>query len=254
MTQIYAHRGARAIAPENTLPAFQAALDVGAAGIELDVQCSQDGELVVMHDFSVDRTTNGSGKVADFTVAELRLLDAGSYFAPDFAGTRIPTLGEVIDAAGDQIGLNIELKASGPPARLVERTLAVIDAKGFSGRCVISSLSYDALAEVRERTRTIPIGYIMAKAVGRPTRLDVDFLSVQESLATRKLVRNAHRAGMQVHVWTVNSAESFDRMIDAGVDNVITDRPEALRARLGEIRALSPAQRVLLMFRNRVRS
>ena len=110
-TQVFAHRGARAVAPENTLPAFARALELGADGIELDVQCSADGHLVVMHDFAVDKTTDGTGQVAALTLAELRRLDAGHAFGPAFAGVRVPTLEEVLDLVGNRCRLNIEIKS-----------------------------------------------------------------------------------------------------------------------------------------------
>ncbi len=112
--QIFAHRGAKAVAPENTLPAFERALAMGVDGIELDVHCSKDGQLVVIHDESLERTTSGTGKVSDYTAAQLAKIDAGSYFNPAFAGTGVPTLAEVFDLVGNRCRVNVELKSDDP--------------------------------------------------------------------------------------------------------------------------------------------
>src|SRR5688572_26981849 len=109
--QIFAHRGARRVAPENTVPAFAAALDMGADGIELDVHRTTDGRLVVIHDFFVDKTTNGQGEVAQMAYDDIARLDAGSHFAPFFAGTPVPTLAEVLDLVGNRCHINIEIKS-----------------------------------------------------------------------------------------------------------------------------------------------
>lgn len=115
--QIFAHRGARRVAPENTLPAFAAALAMGADGIELDVHRTVDGRLVVMHDFSVDKTTDGQGMIAQMTYAEIARLDAGSHFAPAFAGTSVPTLAQVLELVGNRCRINIEIKSMDPYGR-----------------------------------------------------------------------------------------------------------------------------------------
>src|SRR5215212_9607059 len=112
--QIFAHRGARVVAPENTLPAFQRALDMNVDGIELDIHCSKDGELVVIHDFTVDKTTNATGKVNHFTTAELASLDAGSSLSAEFAGVGIPTLAQVFDLVGNRCRVNVEIKSEDP--------------------------------------------------------------------------------------------------------------------------------------------
>ncbi len=249
---VTAHRGDSSRAPENTVPAIEMAIDAGAEYAEIDVQLTADGEVVVVHDEDLRRLAGLPRKITEAGLEELRSVDAGGWFDAQYAGVRIPTLAEVIDAAGDRIRLNVELKPYGSPDVLVARTIEVIEAKGFASRCVLSSLSYDALMQVRARTDRIPIGYIVARAVGDPTRLNVDFLSINRTLATESLIASAKSRNMPVHVWTVNTPEQTDRMVELGVDNIITDHPAAMRQRIEDIRSLSDTERVLLLFRNRL--
>jgi len=233
MTQIHAHRGARTLAPENTLPAFEAALDVGAVGIELDIQCSQDGELVLMHDFTVDCTTNGSGKVADFTVAELRLLDAGAYFAPEFAGTRIPTLDEVLDLVGDRCIVNIEIKTAdfrgGDEVDFVARIIAD---RNLYDQVIASSFNPISLIKMRHVDPGIRLGLIYGQEppvylfeAWLSPLMNPDALHVHYALIDDAFVRKTHSAGKTVNAWTVNDIEDAQRMVNLGVDVITTDVP-----------------------------
>ena len=121
---VFGHRGARAYAPQNTIPAFELAVQQGAQGIELDVHRSRDGQLVILHNFDVDETTDGSGRITEKTLAEIKALDAGSKFAPEFAGTPIPTLDEVFEAVGKRLFVNVEIKSESVETDGVEQVVA----------------------------------------------------------------------------------------------------------------------------------
>ena len=148
---IFAHRGAKSVAPENTLPAFQTALEMGVNGIELDVHCSKDGDLVVIHNFDVDATTDGQGPVSSFTTAQLAALDAGSHYDATFAGVGIPTLAQVLDTIGDRCAVNIEIKSEDirTGGDQVEPLLAMIAGRGLYDQVIISSFNPISLIKVR---------------------------------------------------------------------------------------------------------
>ncbi len=251
--EITAHRlGARA-APENTVAALRRALDDGADWAELDVQLTSDGALVVLHDFDLVRIGGPAKKVADATFEEIRALDVGRGLKKaGFEGERVPTLDEVIVAAGDRIRLNIELK---PPTKaaeepLVRATIAAVRKGGIAGRCRICSQSYDAIRRAKELEPAVEIGYIAGAAIGDLAALHVDFLMVNAGMATARFVRRAHANGIRVHPWTINDPDALPVLLDRGVDDVITDDPAALRARLDEVRALDAPERLLLRARN----
>ena len=235
----FAHRGASKEAPANTLPAFLRAAELGADGIELDAHLSRDGELVVIHDFHVDGTTDGHGLVRDKTLAELRELDAGSWFDPAFAGTQIPTLQEVIDAVGRRLLLNIELKVRGSrddglPAAVVR----AIEENNLVNRVVVSSFSRLAIRRVRQLSPRIPIGYLYyfdpllgrrpwPHSLARPEALHPWYKMIDDGY-----VRWARERGYRIHTWTVDSPGDMRRLIELGVDIIITNWPDLLRAML----------------------
>jgi glycerophosphoryl diester phosphodiesterase len=228
----FGHRGARGHAPENTVRSVRTALALGATWVEVDVH-AVEGELVVIHDESLERTTNGRGPVAEATLAELRRLDAGD-------GERIPTLAEVFDAAAaGGAGVNVELKGAGTEALVAAFARRRIALGWLPGRILVSSFDRDRLERVRALAPEIPRGVLVdegpvadaafAEALGACAvhpRLDV---------VSEALVADAHRRGLGVHVFTVNESADIARMIDLGVDGVFTDYPDrvaaALRAR-----------------------
>lgn len=160
----FAHRGASAQASANTLSAFRLAAELGADGVELDVQLSRDGEVVVIHDFTVDGTTNGSGAVVEKTLTELQTLDAGSWFDAAFAGERIPTLQEVMDAVGHRLLMNIEIKLPFTLANtgLEAEVVRLIEDNGLVDRVLISSFHPLTLRRVKSLNRRIPTGLLYA--------------------------------------------------------------------------------------------
>jgi glycerophosphoryl diester phosphodiesterase len=251
--EITAHRMGATAAPENTLAALRRAIADGADWAELDVQRTADGALVVLHDFDLVRVGGPARRVEEVTLEDVRRIDVGAALRmPGFEGERVPTLEEVIAAAGDAIRLNIELKPPTPAAAapLTDAVLAVVRRSGLVGRCRLCSQSYEAMRCAKEAEPGLDVGFIAGAAVGDLARLEVDFLMLNASMATGRLVRQAHARGMEVHPWTVNDPDALAALLDRGVDNVITDRPAEMRARLEELRALSPPDRLLLRVRN----
>ncbi|HID87936.1 MAG TPA: glycerophosphodiester phosphodiesterase [Anaerolineae bacterium] len=233
----FAHRGAREVAPENTLAAFRAARELGADGVELDVMLSADGEVVVIHDDTLDRTTDGSGRVRDRTLAELKGLDAGSWFDPTFAGLRIPTLQEVFDLIGGQMVLNIELKSrsltdEGLEARVVE----LVERNGLVGSVILSSFNPWAIRRVKRLNPRLATGLLYAEDLPLPLRrawlrplVRPDALHPHHTMVTLAYVRWAKSRGHSIIPWTVNDPHEMRRLIELGVDGIITDRPKRLK-------------------------
>ena len=238
----FAHRGAREQAPENTLPAFVRAADLGADGVELDVQLSADGVPVVIHDPLVDRTTDGVGAVAAMPLAALRELDAGAPFSPAFTGTPIPTLSEVFEALGSCVLFNVELKSSGAASfgsrrRLAQAVADAVRTFGLAARVLCSSFDLLTLRALRQAApelllgclysyppTTLVQGWLARLAAGRDTALHPHF-----SMVDGLYMQRARRRGQHVNVWTVNEPDDIRRMRDLGVDAIISDRPEVVR-------------------------
>ena len=250
-----AHRGASARAPENTLEAFRAAVEAGAGGLELDVHMTLDGEVVVIHDPTVDRTTNGSGDVAQMTLEEIRALDAGYRFSPDGGSThpyrgrglRVPRLAEVYEEFPD-VPVNIEMKRG--QAGVEEAVLEVIRDAGAAGRTLVASNRHEVVrrfrrisggristaASRREIARFYVFSRLHLERLYRPT---YDALQVPPEhrgtkVVTQRFLEAAHDRGVRVDVWTINEPGEMRRMLDLGADGVMTDRPEELVRVLGE--------------------
>lgn len=235
---ITAHRGASVAAPENTMAAFRTALDAGATYVELDVQRTADGRIIVLHDGDVMRVGGDPRKVKDLTVAELQAIDIGRKYDARFTGEVPPTLEEVIALVRGRMKINIELKYNVPDPGLAPAVIDLLKREDFLGEVVITSLDYAALKQVKAIEPRLPTGHIVTAAVGNVVRTEADFLSLNSARATPSLVRRAHAAGKQVHVWTVNQPEVMLRMIERGVDNIITDDPALLTRVIGERKAL----------------
>lgn len=231
MTQIWAHRGASAYAPENTLPAFELAIAQGADGVELDVHLSADGTVVVIHDETLERTTNGTGKVGDQALAALRVLDASAGFA-DFAGVRIPTLTDVLDLlAPSSLTINIELKNSRVPyPELEEKVVAMVAAYGIADRVVLSSFNHYSLRHLRSLGSGCELAAFFTDPLFRPWRYAVD-LGVQAIhpplayVVGKGYIRKAHHRGLAVRPWMVNTERALRRMQRYRADAVFTDDP-----------------------------
>jgi glycerophosphoryl diester phosphodiesterase len=233
-----AHRGASAYAPENTLAAFRLAAELGADGVELDAKLSRDGVVVVMHDVMVDRTTDGSGRVSDLTRAEIKRLDAGSKFAPQFAGERAPTLEEVIDAVGDRLLINVELTNYESHGDGLEwKVIEAIERGGATQRIMVSSFWPPSLWKVKRAAPHIVCGLLTRP--GLKFRLRRIFLAPfipglnahhpQHTLFDAAYVRRVHARGQKVNTWTVNDEADMRRLIAWGVDSIMTDKPDVLK-------------------------
>jgi glycerophosphoryl diester phosphodiesterase len=238
-----AHRGASAAAPPNTLSAFKRALELGADGVELDVHLSADGVPVVIHDFTVDATTDGSGRVVDMTLAQLEQLDAGSYFDPAFAGERIPTLKQVLEAIGSRLFLNIELKTTSLRDNGLERAVVALierhstDHRQRSGsRVLLSSFNPISLRRAKRIAPHIPVGLLYAPDLPLPLRRAwLAFLVRHEarhpehSMVNARYMAWARQRGYQVNTWTVDDPDEMRRLVALGVDGIITNVPDVLR-------------------------
>ncbi len=224
-TEITAHRGASRMAPENTMAAFQLAVEQGADWIELDVQQSKDGQIFVMHDTSFKRTTGVRKYAWELDYDEIAMLDAGSFKREEFKGERIPLLSEVIDFAKEQnIRLNIEMKPNGHNNEIEQAVVDLIVEKEFKDYCVITSQAYQMLKKIKEIDESISTVYVMSLALGNINKLTAaDAFSIEANSITKRMVSRIHNAGKQVFVWTVNSSAGMKRMMDVNVDNIITD-------------------------------
>ena len=228
---IFAHRGASADAPENTLAAFKLAEQRGADGVELDAKLSKDGKIVVIHDQTVDRTTDGHGKVGDLTFAELRRLDAGKWFGAPYAGERIPMLEEVLDVLGGRVIVNIELtNYRSPNDPLPELAARLVQRSGFENRVMISSFFPSNLKRFKRLLPQVPGGFLTVG--GWPGHLEIallglagaiDALHPHFSTVEPRLIEQTHRHGLKINVWTVNDVEIMKKYSDWEVDGMITD-------------------------------
>jgi glycerophosphoryl diester phosphodiesterase len=237
-----AHRGARDVAPENTLAAFQAALDAGADGIELDVTRCATGEIVVIHDDTVDRTTDGAGLIKALPYDAVRELDAGSWFDARFEGERIPLLPEVLDAVGGRLRINIEIKGRAWRGDGLEAEIAaMVRARALAEHVVISSFNPWALARMKRAAPELACGLLYASPASHLDLgplvangwLRAEALHPQLRLVTPFYMARAQRRGLRVNVWTVNQKAEMQHLIALGVDGIITDHPALLRHLLG---------------------
>jgi glycerophosphoryl diester phosphodiesterase len=233
---VIAHRGASAEAPENTIAAFELAIAHGADGIELDVHLSRDDQPVVIHDFRLERTTDGAGRVRDHTVRELKRLDAGGWRGARFRGQRIQTLQEVLERFRDRTRFWIELKAGSDRYQgIEERVVSMIEIYDVLERALVQSFDSAALDQVRILNPEVRLG-VLTTGAGIETL-------IRRGGAARAICTDARRvtahdlaairqAGLDCYVWTVNEPAQMDRLVEWGVSGIITDRPDLLRARL----------------------
>ncbi len=234
-TLVLGHRGASAYAPMNTLPAFVLAADQGADGIELDVHLTRDGQLIVLHDFTVDHTTDGHGLACEMTLADIKQLDAGGWFDESFRGTHIPTLDEVFEAVGQRFRLiNVEIKSeSQEKTDGVEQAVAdAILRFNLAQRIIVSSFNPFALRRFRMILPAVAIGYLYA-----PDGPDTQHIMAEVphearhphySLIDEHFVAWAHAEGYRVNTWTVNDPDAARMLHRLGVDAVMTDYPDRI--------------------------
>lgn len=230
---VIAHRGACRHAPENTLAAFRMAAELGADGIELDAKLTADGLVVVLHDSTLDRTTTGHGRVADHTLAEIKALEAGAHFSPEFAGEPVPTLEEVLQAVGDRLLINVELgNYATPRDRLPEAVVETVRGCGMQSRVLLSSFNPLALRRARAADPSIPIGLLLMPREPAWQRLlfyllsPKDFLHLNDGLITPERMARQGRARRPVIAWTVNDADRMKALLHMEVHGLITDLPD----------------------------
>lgn len=230
---VFAHRGASAFAPENTLSAFRKALDDGALAVEFDVKLTADQEVVVLHDQTVDRTTNGKGDLRSFTLSALKGLDAGSWFDVKFREERIPTLNEVFEKFKNQLFLNIELtNYQTPNDGLVNKVVERVIDHGLQKHILFSSFNPDNLHEAGKLLPDTPRGLLIPELWrgrrARQTKLrEEGYQAIHPFLmdVTPNLIKHAHASGTRVHVWTVNIGFVMRLLFRWGVDGIFTDNP-----------------------------
>jgi len=240
---IFAHRGSSAHAPENTLAAFKLAVQQQASAIELDVKLTADGQVVVIHDDTVDRTTNGTGWVNSMTLTELKQLDAGSKFDPEYQAEKIPTLLEVFETVGSQIFIDVELKNyTSPTDDLADKVISLVKEYRLESSVMLSSFNMIALIRARALIPEIPLGLITIKGLAgltmrsrlvrfgpllafHPHYLDV----------SPQLIQASHQAGAHIHAYTVNQPDLMRQLITSGVDGIFTDDPLLAQKVLTEI-------------------
>jgi len=255
----FAHRGGSLLWPENTMPAFRGAVEMGYRYLETDLHATRDGALVLIHDDTLERTTNGSGPVWEHTLAELKRFDAGYHFSPDGGrtyphrgqGLTVPTLDEVVEAF-PEVRLNVEIKQKQPPppkadppqAEVVAAVADFIEERGLQDRLLVASFRDRVVQEFRSASGgAVATSAAQGEArrfwlasrlrLERLFRVPYDALRVpvrygSRTVVDRRLVEAAHRCGLHVHVWTVDEPEEMRRLLNLGVDGLMSDRPDLL--------------------------
>ena len=233
-TLVFGHRGAMANAPMNTMSAFELALQQGAGGIELDVHRSLDGHVFVMHDFTVNETTNGCGAIRDLSLAELQALDAGSWFSGEYEGERIPTLDEVFELLGRRTLFDVEIKVDPEfPDDIVQVVVDCISRHRMQNRVIISSFDPHVLLSVQRLMPEVMIGFLYVPAMPaqfiKPlTQLKHDARHPWHDMVDSKYMTWARANSYFVNVWTVNDPKRALHLKSLGVNGIITDQPDLL--------------------------
>ncbi|SCY89713.1 glycerophosphodiester phosphodiesterase [Alkaliphilus peptidifermentans] len=232
---VIGHRGASAHGPENTIAAFKMALEKGCSGIELDVQLSKDEEVIVFHDYVVDRTTNGSGYVKDMTLKELKSLDTGTWFDESFVGERIPTLEEVLQAIPKGVLINIEIKnLLIHQGKIEKKVLDLVIKYDRMKDVIISSFDHYVLKNIRDLNKEIKIGLLIYANIIEPWsyirihNLDVYSIHPTEEYLSKGFVKDAHAHGYKVFSYTINCPDRAKEAYEMGVDAIFSNYPEII--------------------------
>lgn len=229
--QSIAHRGASLYAPENTMAAFQKAVDLGFDFIEFDVRLSKDGHLVVIHDADVQRTTDGIGYIGELTIKEIKMLDAGSWFSPEFSKERIPLLEEVLKQFGGKIGLLIEMKSSENQPQLTkllsDTLMEYMDAGLKPSTLKVQSFNINEIKKFHELTPSISSGILLERPLNflhfEAYQQFASFLSVNHQLLSKSIIQQAQRYGFDIFTWTIKKQYQFQMMQRLGVNGIISD-------------------------------
>jgi len=247
LIDVHGHRGAAGLAPENTLAAFRKAIELGVDALEMDLHVTRDGEVVIIHDETLDRTTDGRGSIADLPLEEIRRRDAGRKFAPSFQGERVPTLREVIElvrASGNsRLRMDLEIKfgegQEGKPEDFEERVLGVLRQSDFLERVNLISFHHPSLTKVKALQPKIRTGLLQGghrapqDLVGLVRRYRADYYSPRFRQMTTEVVAALHRAGIPIVPWTVNEEADMRWLMGLGIgtlagDGIATDFPDRL--------------------------
>lgn len=252
--EIIAHRGAAGSRPENTMASVEKALDDRADWVEIDVQETADGEVVVAHDSDFMKLGGNPLKVWDATMEDISEIDIGSWYDAAYADQRTPTLREVLELARDRGGkVLIELKYYGHDVALEQKVADIVDSLDMGDQIAVMSLKLPGLRKMQELRPDWISGILAARAIGDLSGLDADFLAVNTGAATLTLIDRAHDQGQKLYVWTVDDAASMSRMISMGVDGLITNEPALARQVMEARNALTTAERLLLWLGDRFR-
>jgi glycerophosphoryl diester phosphodiesterase len=243
---VFAHRGASGSRPENTLASFRRAGEEHADFVELDVQESSDGVVLVAHDRDLMKVARSPLQIWSSPADQLHEVDIGSYFSAEFKDERVPTLAEALEVCKGVCRMDIELKDYGKSQHLEERVVELVETAGMQNDTVTMSLNRRMVENIKRLRPNWKAGLLAAKAIGEPNRLPFDFLAVESGMATRSFIRNAHAAHKPVYVWTVNDPQRMVRMIGLGADGLITDRPALARDVLARYAGMTQAERLLL--------
>jgi glycerophosphoryl diester phosphodiesterase len=234
---VIAHRGASGIAPENTLAAVQKALDAGADMVEIDVHLSKDKKVVVMHDASVIRTTEGTEDIENMTLEAIRQLDAGAWYSADYVGERVPTLEEVLTLIQGKAILLIEIKKgrNGRYAGLEQAVIDVVDAHQAREKVIIQSFEYETVQQALQIAPDIEAHQLVTAAGGLEQYVGIAAINPYYRTLTHRFIRSPHERGLKVFTYTVNSEKEMKKCIRGRVDGIITNFPDRLVKVLKEI-------------------
>lgn len=227
---ITAHRGASGYAPENTIASVREAIKMKSDFTEIDVQETNDGIIILLHDKNLKRTAGLDKHIWECSYEDLQVLDAGSWFSEEFKGEAIPLFSEIINYARGKIKINIELKTNGHEKMLADRVVKIVQEKQFENECFFTSFDYDQIKRVKELNPSFKVGLIFKKMPDSfdVFKEDIDILSVHFSLVDESFVKKAKGAGKEIHVWTVNEENEMRRLVDLEVTSIITNYPDIL--------------------------
>jgi glycerophosphoryl diester phosphodiesterase len=243
---VFAHRGAAGLRPENTLAAFELACMDRADYVELDVQESAEGEVIVFHDSDYMKIAGINLKAWNATQKELAEIEIGSRFSADYRAERTPLLRDALRLCKGRAKVNIELKYYGHNQRLVERVIEIVEQEEMVDQIVLMSLHRPFVTEAKRLRPAWTVGLLAAVGVGDLSKVEADFLAVNSRTATRDLIDRAHARGKPVYVWTIDSPVLMSFYLGRGVDGIITNRPDLARQAIEQLREMSPAERLLL--------
>lgn len=248
--EVIAHRGAAGAKPENTMASVLRAIEDGTDWVEIDVQETADGEVIVIHDSDFMKIAGNPLKVWDATMEDVAEIDIGSWFDPAYADQRAPLLSDVLLAAKGKSGVLIELKYYGHDEKLEQRVSDIVTETGMDDQVMSMSLKYGAVQKMKAIRPDWSVGLLSSASAGRIWELETDFVAVNQATISPWLVRGMHDANKKLYVWTVNEPLQMSRMLSLGVDGLITDEPAMAREVISQRHELTNAERLVLALAN----